>query len=460
VSLAIWSRWRVWAKFLGFYVAAFCFMGAALSGRRGGYFYAVGSLVIFTAGSLYAVRVFDRRKFSPVALGALGSLVVVVAFAAFLMSHSALLTDRMQRIVAKDVRIFNWEAALDHIRVSPWIGTGSGTHLIYGRLFRRPQIQADPVHAHCDYLELIAEYGAVGGVCMAIFIVAHIRRGLRSYSEILRRRILPSGFHRSNGFAVQLGALCAVGGLGIHSVVDFDMHIPGNAMIFAFIFGVLANPGSERRLEFPDRWLTPCAKLLLPVLGAFMLWRGIPLLPSEYYAELSRISLRDHKAPAAIKYANMAIGPLPGATPNALSQSDVMERILNKTGGNPKNPNIYFYIGEANRSMGVAFRNPYIGTMYYGRAVSAFEEGLKVFPQDENMLVRYAQALDGLREFDKAEAAYQRALALDPKLDALHAAYESHLGLEGKKAEADALARQWAAPAALDAEHAGDSLLR
>jgi hypothetical protein len=389
-------------------------------------------------------------------------LVVFVAFAAFLMSHSQMLTNRMQMIVKRDVRIYNWEAAIDHIRLSPWIGTGAGTHLIYGRLFRRPEIQADPVHAHCDYLELLAEYGAVGGLCMAIFLTAHIRRGLRSYSEILRRRVIPSGFHRSNGFAFQLGALCAVGGLAIHSVVDFDMHIPGNALIFAFIFGVLANPGMERSLGFADHWFTPVAKLILPVLGIFMLWRGMPLLPSEYFAEQSRVALRDHKALASIKYAKLGIGPSPGTVsdPNAPAPADPLEKILSKTGGNPNNPNLYYYMGEANWTMGSAFNNPYLSKMYYERAIDAFAAGLKIFPQDEVMLARYGQALDGLREFAKAEPVFQRALAVDPNLDVMHQVYEAHLTAEGKKAEADALARKWQfAPAAMDAEHAGDSLL-
>jgi O-antigen ligase len=463
VSLAIWSRWRIWAKVLAVYVAACCLLGAALSGSRGGYFDAIGSLVCFAFGSVYAIRAFAPRYFMRVAIAALVGVLAVLALAAFLMSHSQLLTHRMQTMMVRDVRIYNWEAAIDHIKVSPWIGTGSGTHLIYGRLFRRPQIQADPVHAHCDYLELVAEYGTVGAVCMALFLAAHIRRGLVSYSEILRRRIMPSGFHRSNSFAIQLGALCAVAGLAIHSVVDFDMHVPGSAMIFAFIFGILANPGMERRLGFADRWLTPSARLLAPALGLFMLWRGLPLLPSEYCAEKSRTALRDHNLLESIRYAQAGIitsGSDTASTAAGLQLPDFVKKSLGKTGGNPNNPNLYFYMGQANSTLGLTFQNPYLKRMYLDRAAGAFEEGLKVFPQDEKMLIWYGQTLDGLRKFNEAEAIYKRALALDPKLVQIQTCYEAHLVAEGRKDEADALARQWSqVTPPLDADHAGDTSL-
>jgi O-antigen ligase len=467
VCLGIWSRWPGWVKFLAFYVAAFCLLGAAVSGSRGGYLDIVGGLFCVAIGAIYTVRAADPRKFLPVALGSLGGLVALLAFAAFLMSHSQYLVNRMQMMTQdKDVRIYNWEAAIDHIKVSPWIGTGAGTHLIYGRLFRRPQIQADPVHAHCDYLELLAEYGILGGLCMALFLTAHARRGLRSFSEILRRRMIPSGFHHSNSFALQLGALCAVAGLAIHEFVDFDMHVPANAMVFAFIFGILANPGMERRPTFVDRRVTPWAKLLAPALGVFMLWRGLPLFPSEYYAEMSRVALRDHKLLDVIKLGQKAIAPPPAAapvdapTPAPQDQPlpDFIDKLWTKTGGNPANPNPYFYIGEANRELGTRLHNPYLQKMYFTRAVSAFDAGLKVFPQDENMLLRDAQALDGLNQSDQADAIYQKALALDPNLGALRDYYLAHLRANGKNGKADSLLRQWtpSAPKVLDLDQSSE----
>lgn len=444
ISIGVWSRWKSWAKILALYFGFSCFVGVAVSGSRGGYFDTMGSLLCFAAGSIYAVRILNRRLVVPVTIGSLAGVAIVVAVAAFLMTHSDLLTTRMQTMAVKDVRIYNWAAAIDHIKVSPWIGTGAGTHLIYGRLFRRPQIQADPVHAHCDYLELVAEYGAVGGACMLLFVVAHVRKALRSMSELLRERIYPSGLSMSNSFAVQFGALCAVGGLAIHSVVDFDMHIPANAMIFAFLFGVLAHSGVDREPSFAGRHITPWAKALLPALGVLMLWRGAPLIPSEYCAESSRVALRDHNFISSIQLAKKGLGSAadPAAGDLAPLPPTALDWWLAKLGANPGNPDLYFYMGEANRVLGYLIRSRYLKRVYYVRAAAAFEAGLKVFPQDESMMVRYGQVLDEMRKYAAAEAVYQKAIQWDPNLNVLYDYYGSHLTAEGKKDEAESLARE------------------
>jgi len=49
-------------------------------------------------------------------------------------------------------------------------------------------------------------------------------------------------------------ALCSVVALGVHSVVDFNMHIPGNALVFAFIFGTLASPGFEKKADWQQKF--------------------------------------------------------------------------------------------------------------------------------------------------------------------------------------------------------------
>jgi O-antigen ligase len=474
ISMGVWSRWPSWAKMLSFYFAACCLAGVGISGSRGGYFDVIGSLICFAIVSIHTVRTADPRRFVPVLIGAVAGVLLVLGLAAFLLSHSAFLTKRMDTMVYKDVRIYNWEAALDHIRVSPLVGTGSGTHQIYGRLFRRPEIQADPIHAHCDYLELLAEYGIAGAVCMILFLAAHLWLGFRALSEITHKRFAPSGLLQSNRFAIQVGALCAVAGLGIHSVFDFDLHVPGNALIFAFIFGILANPDIERQPGVLSRGLVPFAKVLLPALGVFMLWRGLPLLPSEYCSEIARTSLRTHEAMEAVKYAALGIGPagapLAGQTGSAATRGAAaagdpppwLVALVSKTGGEPRNPELFFYAGEANRLMGSLMRNFYLRRGYLERADAAYKQGLVLFPQDESMLVRDGQALDGLKRFDDAEVEYTKAISVDPRLGILHQYYEAHLAAEGRKADADEENRKWSlnVPAPVDKDQAPSAALQ
>jgi tetratricopeptide (TPR) repeat protein len=247
---------------------------------------------------------------------------------------------------------------------------------------------------------------------------------------------------------MQFGALCAIGGLAIHSVVDFDMHIPGNALIFAFLFGIVANPAfSSEPSKVLDLGFMPAAKLLLPVLGGFMLWNGCRLIPSEYCAEVSRSALRDHNYVQAINYAKLGLQSpdFPAAAVPEGEKPTLLDLALARTGGNARNPLLYFYLGEANRGLAARMPSRFMQLLNFEKADVAFQAGLKVFPQDESMLIREGEVLDGLRRFAAAEAIYQKALDVDPNLGTVHEYYENHLRAEGKAAEAAAAAKARAA---------------
>ena len=422
-------------------------VGVAVSGSRGGYFAALGSLFCFALASIYTTR-WRSAPLPGVALISLGGLAAVVGLAAVLMFNSEYLTQRMQTMVAKDVRIYNWEAALDHIRVSPWVGTGAGTHLIYGRLFRRPQIQADPVHAHCDYLELLAEYGA-GGRALHGPLLAWPTSGTGSAripiscgggsfppactgATALPFSLASSAPWRAWPSTLWWISTCTSRGMRLFSPFSSGPW-PIRGWNAARILRIAGSP--------------PGRRLLLPTLGVFTLWKGLPQLPFEYYSEKARVSLRDGAfldAIASAKKARAFVPPArdPGFDQNPPPAPGAFETILGKTGFHPRNPNPYLYEGEANRQLGLRMPDSYLRQSYYEEAAAAFEGGLKIFPQDESMLVRYAQTLDGLERFPEAEALYQRAFALDPHLGALYEYYAGHLAAQGNQAGAEGMARK------------------
>ena len=107
---------------------------------------------------------------------------------------------------------------LDH----PMIGTGLGTlEMIYppydsvydGKIVN---------HAHNDYLEGLAETGLLGGLCCLWFLGALLLNALKGMAAL----------DGSIGSALNLSGLVACCGILVHSLVDFNLHIPANALLF------------------------------------------------------------------------------------------------------------------------------------------------------------------------------------------------------------------------------------
>jgi O-antigen ligase len=77
-------------------------------------------------------------------------------------------------------------------------------------------------HVHNDYLELLAETGILGGLCGLAFLWILIRDA--------RRGFIAEQGHFSR--AIHAGAITALCGLLLHSMVDFNLHIPSNVLLF------------------------------------------------------------------------------------------------------------------------------------------------------------------------------------------------------------------------------------
>jgi O-antigen ligase len=135
------------------------------------------------------------------------------------------LGDRLT-VSADSLRIFR-----DH----PWLGTGLGS---FEAVF--PEYQSFPSdlrydHAHDEYAEALTETGLVGGALIVLALGLFFRNAFRNLNERLENE---AGW-------IQMGAVLGCCGLLVHSFVDFNLHIPANAMWFALSFGI-ATSFSER----------------------------------------------------------------------------------------------------------------------------------------------------------------------------------------------------------------------
>jgi O-antigen ligase len=77
-------------------------------------------------------------------------------------------------------------------------------------------------HTHNDYLEALAETGVPGALCCAWFLAVLFIESVKGLKDL----------GGSFGAALNLSGLVGCCGLFVHSLVDFNLHIPANALLF------------------------------------------------------------------------------------------------------------------------------------------------------------------------------------------------------------------------------------
>jgi O-antigen ligase len=184
-----------------------------------------GGLVSFGAelGVLALVMIL-RREMGKQLLAGVAVLLVALLLVSWLgvgRTLERLSTVQLLEVTAgkrASMRRDTWRIFLDH----PFVGTGLGTLQIvyppYETLYDGKIVN----HTHNDYLEALAETGTAGGLCCAWFIGVLLGESLKRLRQ------------RNNSFtgALQLSGLVACTGFLVHSLVDFNLHIPSNFLLF------------------------------------------------------------------------------------------------------------------------------------------------------------------------------------------------------------------------------------
>jgi O-antigen ligase len=171
-----------------------------------------------------------------------GGAVLLIAFATvswlgvtqILSRFSSLQSLEVTQSKRASMRHGTWNLFLDH----PVVGTGLGTlqqvYPPYETLYDGKIVN----HTHNDYLEALAETGIIGGTCCAWFL------GILVFSAL---RFLQAG---GNSFANTLRSCgwTACCGLLVHSLVDFNLHIPSNLLLFLLmsLLGTAEIPEPDR----------------------------------------------------------------------------------------------------------------------------------------------------------------------------------------------------------------------
>ncbi|MDY6838819.1 MAG: O-antigen ligase family protein [Thermodesulfobacteriota bacterium] len=122
-------------------------------------------------------------------------------------------------------RMVHNRAVFPIIKEYPLLGTGLGTfEHVYPR-YQPAQARGYRRELHNDWLQLLVETGGVGFLTVLVGFIA------------LMKRFLGLWWKRRDPFAVGVGMGC-IGGLvaaAVHSLFDFSLHIPANALTLATV---------------------------------------------------------------------------------------------------------------------------------------------------------------------------------------------------------------------------------
>lgn len=125
-------------------------------------------------------------------------------------------------------RITIWREASGIVKDYPVVGTGLGTFGIAFRRFQTAAVELFINHAHNDYLEVATDTGIPGAALLFLPIFGLLVKMILAY---IKAR---DPYRRS----VLLGCIGGTAALLIHSVMDFNLQVPANALIFSVILGV------------------------------------------------------------------------------------------------------------------------------------------------------------------------------------------------------------------------------
>lgn len=403
LSITCWSRYPRWAKVIFGYLTAVTYLGLILTGSRGGYLGAIFSLCVFVMLSFLVLRAGESGLLLRIGGSSLLLLLAGIVAVGLFVQRSAFLSGRLQNLAEDDGRLELSAAALQQWKLAPIFGTGGETYRFYGREFRSARMQSDPVNAHNDYLQLLAEYGALGFVAFAFFSYAHLRHGWIFFLRTGPRRIGAGSWLVSDRLSLTMGALGATASYVIHSAFDFNLHVPGNALLLAFTFGILAKGGSNDDVN-PARLTAPRFQTLASaIVAAVLLVQCLRLWPGEYYTEKARIALRDEDPQSAMTFAEQGLHH------------------------ETKNPNLYFYLGRALMAVADEEGPAEQDHQRYLSALTAFGHAYKLSPLDGSYATELAFLYDRLGRFSEAEWMYGVAYSRDPRSHALAQLYRAHL---------------------------------
>lgn len=383
LAYALTSRLKPVGKVFVGYAALMIVAGIGVTISRGSWISASLSLLLF-----FGVLAFHRTYRLP----SLVFLVVIIGTALFFIPRTFSIQARFRQLFSQgklddDLRFALWLPAIELWQENPWWGVGPG-HYDYRFPKYRPEIvQARPVHAHNDFLNALADWGLAGTALVAsawVFLYAGVLRTWR----FVRGTPSDLGNQPSNKFAFVLGAALGLAALLFHSAVDFNMHIPANAILAIALMSLLSSLlrfVTERYWVGVNRWGKIAATMVLLAGTAYLGQQGWR---------------------RAVEYKWLRLAAR--AAPFSRAQARLLGRAF---AAEPMNAETAYALGEAFRRQSLEGADGY--RELTNKAMESFGHCIKLNPYHGYGFLRYGMCLDWAERVAESAPYFDRAEQLD-----------------------------------------------
>ncbi|HWR58964.1 MAG TPA: O-antigen ligase family protein [Thermodesulfovibrionales bacterium] len=210
--------------FLGITMAVTLFFSLS----RAGMISFLAGMIVFSV--LVLGRGMSRKKLIPVALFAL----IVAGYLLFL-GISPIIARFTPGEVSTGNRISAWMGTLSAFRDYAFLGSGFGTFQYIFKIYQPDGLYLYWAHAHNDYLQLLLELGIAGTIVVAVFLF------------VVLKTIIKAEWGGGDLY-LKAALLSSISSIAVHSIVDFNLHIPSNGLLFFLILG-LGVSLSRNRME-------------------------------------------------------------------------------------------------------------------------------------------------------------------------------------------------------------------
>jgi O-antigen ligase len=216
----------------GLYLLSILIMLIALfkTASRGGNSIFVISIAITYLCIVFQQKKSKKEKIKKLTLSAISLIVVSIIIISTGVTDS--LTQRLEKQgYSTSGRDLMHQTAFSIIKERPLVGAGAGTYPILQHKFKPALLGNTSMskRAHNDYLELLTNQGIIGFSLLALATVLLL---LNLFTSLKKNK------DTGSLYGLQVASFCSVIAILLHSFVDFNFHLPANAIYFFIILAI------------------------------------------------------------------------------------------------------------------------------------------------------------------------------------------------------------------------------